>query len=84
MPWQIPNPSPKGQDLSEIVLFITKICSAIKILKNQGDVFCFCHKRMQWTALGVKKQIDGIVKWQAKNNFGGEGGKEVFKVINYK
>ena len=38
---------------------------AIKILKNQGDVFSFCHKRMQWTALGVKNQIKSIkiVKW---------------------
>ena len=37
--------------------FITKIRFAIKILKNQGDVFSFCHKRMQPTALGVKKQV---------------------------
>ena len=43
--------------LSRWSVFITKIRSAIKILKNQGDVFSFCHKRMQWTALGVKKQI---------------------------
>ena len=55
------------------MLFITKIRSAIKILKNQGDVFSFCHKRMQPTALGAKNQIDGIVKWQVKNDFGGEG-----------
>ena len=43
--------------LSRWSVFITKIRSAIKILKNQGDVFCFCHKRMQWTALGAKNQI---------------------------
>ena len=47
------------------MLFITKIRSAIKILKNQGDVFSFCHKRMQPTALGAKNEIKSIkiVKW---------------------
>ena len=43
--------------LSRWSVFITKIRSAIKILKNQGDVFSFCHKRMQPTALGDKNQI---------------------------
>ena len=42
--------------------FYNKNTLCYKNIKKSGDVFSFCHKRMQPTALGAKNQI----KWKLK------------------
>jgi hypothetical protein len=40
-----------------IELFYNKNTLCYKNIKKSGAIFSFCHKRMQWTALGAKNQI---------------------------